>query len=150
MEELKVLLVAMLPISELRGAIPLALLLGIPLEKAIVLSVLGNFIPVPVLLLFLKKFEEKIILKYNIFKKIYLNIVLKVRRKTRAKVERYGVYALILFTAIPLPFTGAYTACLASYLFGLNIIKSLLAIFLGIIIAAVIVSLATFGVAITL
>ena len=139
MDEIKVFLVAMLPISELRGAIPLALMLGVSLERALVISILGNFLPVPFLLIFLKKVEEKVILRHDILKNIYEKIIERIRKKTQQKIKKYGIYALILFTAIPLPFTGAYTACLASYLFGLDTTKSSFAIFFGIIIAAFIV-----------
>ncbi len=145
MNEVKVFFVAMLPVSELRGALPLALMLGIPVERALIISILGNFLPVPFLLVFLRKVEEKIILKYEILKKIYMKIVAKVRERTKKRIRKYGIYALVLFTAVPLPFTGAYTACLASYLFGLDVAKSVVAIFLGIIISAFIVLSAILG-----
>jgi len=142
-EWLKVLLVSSLPVSELRGGIPLALYLGFDPIWAYVISVLGNTIPIP-LLLTLLSFIERFALKTPL-SSIYLTIVKRTERN-RKVVDRFGYVGLTIFVAIPLPITGAWTGCLLAFLLGLDKVKSLFCIFLGVLIAGVVVLSSSLGI----
>ena len=140
MQWLWVFLLAMMPIAELRGAIPLALgayklepMLAIPLIIA------ANFLPVPFILLFLRPVED-FLRRWPFWDKLMTRVFEHTRNKTQKRIERWESLALILFVAIPLPVTGAWTGSLAAYLFGLDFKKSLFFIFLGICIAGVIMT----------
>lgn len=139
-EELIIIFTSLLPVSELRGAIPLAILkFKFPLWKAFILSIIGNTIPV-IFLTFLLKIIEKYVSKIKIFNKVFDS--LKKRALKRKKIyEKYEIFGIYIFVAIPLPFTGAWTGCLLSYLLMLNPLKSFISIFFGIITAGLIVSL---------
>jgi len=137
-----VILLAMMPIAELRGAILLALgrydldpLLVIPLIIA------ANFLPVPFILLFLQPVEN-FLRQWPFWDRLMTRVFEHTRNKTQKRIERWESLALILFVAIPLPVTGAWTGSLAAYLFGLDFKKSLLFIFLGICIAGAIMTTA--------
>ncbi len=144
MKWLWVVLLAMMPISELRGAIPLAFKYGISMHIAIPVIILANFVPVPFILLFLQPVENWL-RKWDFWNNLLDKIFEHTRKKTKKKIERLETLALIIFVAIPLPVTGAWTGSLAAYLFGLDFKKSLLCIFIGICIAACIVTIATFA-----
>ncbi len=138
-----VIFLSMMPISELRGAIPLALgSYGMNPYISIPVIVIFNFIPVPFILLFLQP-VEKWLRKWKFWDNMLNKIFEHTRKRTRKSIERWESVALILFVAIPLPVTGAWTGSLAAYLFGLEFKKSLLYIFIGICIAAIIVTTAT-------
>jgi len=138
-----VIFLSMMPISELRGAIPLALgSYGMNPYISIPVIVIFNFIPVPFILLFLQP-VEKWLRKWKFWDNMLNKIFEHTRKRTRKSIERWESVALILFVAIPLPVTGAWTGSLAAYLFGLEFKKSLLYIFIGICIAAIIVITAT-------
>jgi len=143
-DELKVVGVAALPIFELRGAIPLGFSLGIPLARLYPLALLGNLIPVLPLLLFFKYFFhhlENIKFIGRFFKWWFR----RVEKRSRL-IERWGFWGLVLFVAIPLPVTGAWTGTAAATLFEIKVKRAFLAISLGVAIAGVIVSLVVSGV----
>ena len=141
-EELITIIVAALPVSELRGAIPLALLtLKIPLPEAFFLSILGNLIPVIPLLLFLKPVSEKL-RHFKLWQKFFDHLFERTKRKA-ALIEKYEALGLALFVAIPLPITGAWTGCIAASLFKIRLRYAFLAICAGVICAALIVTLIT-------
>ncbi|MEM2259013.1 MAG: small multi-drug export protein [Candidatus Thermoplasmatota archaeon] len=145
-EILKWMIVAALalsPFSELRGAIPFAFYYNLNLFFAIPLILFANFIPSPFIIRFLEPFE-KWLRKRNFWNKFFDKIYSYTRKKTEKSIERWEAIALIIFVAIPLPFTGAWTGSLAAYLFGLEFKKSLVCIFTGICIACVIVTSFTF------
>ncbi len=143
MEWVKVLLISMLPLSELRGAIPYAALLNLNPIEAYVIAVVGNFIPIPAIIFALYK-AEPLILKIPLIKNAYLFFVKRVIKK-REIVEKYGYIGLSLFVAIPLPITGAWSGSLLAFLMRLNKIKSLIFIFLGILVSGLIVLLLSYG-----
>lgn len=143
-DELKVVGVAALPILELRGAIPLGFSLGVPLGRLYFLAFLGNLIPVLPLLLFFKYFFHHLE-NIKFIGKFFKWWFRRVERKSKL-VERWGFWGLVLFVAIPLPVTGAWTGAAAATLFEIRIKKAFLAIFLGTAIAGVIVSLVVNGV----
>lgn len=138
--EVKVFLIAMIPIFELRGAIPIGMLkYELPLWKLIPIALAGNMFPIFFILLFFD-FITKICFKIPFLKKLLEAIFARTRRKTEV-IQKYEEIGLMLFVAIPLPITGAWTGSLAAYLFGLKFWKSILFIFLGVCIAAVVVTL---------
>jgi len=144
MKILDVIIVSALPISELRGGIPLAVYYGFDIVHAYFVSVFGNFIPVPFLLLFLDYIREKILKKWRFSHNLYLRIEKNVLEK-RTLIDKYGYIGLTLFVAIPLPVTGAWTGCLLASLLKMDVKKSIIHITLGILIAGLLVSMALTG-----
>jgi len=141
-KELVVLVISALPISELRGAIPWAILkYHFPWYYAFLLAVIGNLLPVPFILLFLDTFS-RLLSKIGIFEKMLHWLFERTRRRGKI-INRYERIGLALFVAIPLPVTGAWTGSLAAVLFGLKFKHAFLSIFIGILIAGVIVTCAT-------
>ncbi|NOZ77120.1 MAG: small multi-drug export protein [Euryarchaeota archaeon] len=141
-----VVFIAMLPISELRGALPLALkVYGMPVPEAYALSVLGNLIPVPPLLLFLER-VEKWLRRFSVFDAFFRWLFARTRRRTGEKIEKYGALGLIPFVAVPLPVTGAWTGVAAAYVFDIRFRYSFPAIVVGVILAGAVVLAATMGV----
>jgi len=105
--------------------------------QALPIAVIGNMFPIPFILLFFK-FVEKFLRNYKFWTDIMDWLFAKTRKRADKKIRRYEYLGLLLFVAIPLPFTGAWTGALIAYLFGLNSSKSLITIFIGVIIAALI------------
>ena len=138
-KELAVMISAALPVSELRGAIPLGLYLGLPLYKTVLLSIIGNLIPVVPILFFLTPVSEKL-RHLPVFNKFFDWLFERTRKKADL-IQRYEALGLILFVAIPLPVTGAWTGCVAASLFKIKFRYAFLAITTGVIIASVIVSI---------
>ena len=139
---LEVLAFAASPISELRGAIPWAILKHhFPWYYAFLLAVIGNLLPVPFILLFLDTFS-RLLSKISIFEKMLHWLFERTRRRGKI-INRYERIGLALFVAIPLPITGAWTGSLIAVLFGLKFKYAFLSIFIGILIAGVIVTCAT-------
>ncbi len=138
-KELLVVLTAILPVSELRGAIPLGLGMGFSIPKTFLLAIVGNLIPV-VPLFFLFKPLSEALRKSKIFKRFfdwYLN-----KTKERAKIiKRYEFLGLAIFVSIPLPFTGAWTGTIAASLFNLRFSYTFLAIVCGVLLAGLIVTI---------
>lgn len=147
MEEIiKVFLSALTPIGELRLAIPLGLVnFKLPWWQVYLVAVIGNMVPPILILWFLPKVSDWLIKKSKIFNDFFMWLILRTRKKTEKQINKYGVLALILFVAIPLPNTGAWTGALASWIFGLPFKKSLWSIFIGVLIAGVLVSILTLG-----
>jgi len=139
---LTVLGIAASPISELRGAIPVAIIgFHFPWYYAFLLAIIGNLLPVPFILLFLDTLS-RLLSKIGIFKRMLQWLFEHTRRRGKI-IERYERIGLILFVAIPLPVTGAWTGSLAAVLFGLKFKHAFLSIFAGIVIAGIIVTCAT-------
>lgn len=137
---LKVLLIAASPVSELRGAIPLAILLyGFPWYYAFLFGVLGNLLPVPFLLLFLDSITRA--LGKVAFISPVIKWVLARALRQSATMERYERIGLALFVAIPMPFTGAWTGSIAAVLLHLKFRYAIISIIIGILIAGVVVTL---------
>lgn len=136
---LEVVALAASPISELRGAIPWAILKHhFPWYYALALAFIGNLAPVPFLLLFLNTFT-RFLSKIGIFEKMLHWLFERTRRRGKI-VNRYQRIGLALFVAIPLPVTGAWTGSLIAVLFGLKFKHAFLSIFIGILIAGIIVT----------
>lgn len=142
--EVVTIILAMAPVSELRGAIPYAITVGnIPWQQAYVMAVIANFIPV-IPILFLIGPVSEYMRRWRTFDRFFDWLFARTRRKGNM-IERFEVLGLILFVAIPLPITGAWTGSLAAFLFGVRRRIAFPAIFLGICIAGVIVTLAATG-----
>ena len=142
--------VAALPLSELRGAIPLALIsFGFSPLVAYALGVLGNLLPVLPLLLgleaLLKALERRPWPWVQPLQRLLRWWLRLTERRFRGAVERFGPWALLFIVAIPLPMTGAWTGCAAAVLFRVPMAKALMAIALGVLTAGAIVTLSTLG-----
>jgi len=144
--EIKIVGVAALPIFELRGAIPIGCnILGMSaIGKVYFLSVLGNLLPVLPLLLFFKYFYHHLE-NIKFIGKFFKWWFRRVEKKSKL-IQHWGFWGLVLFVAIPLPVTGAWTGTVAANLFEIKVKRAFLAILFGVIIAGVIVSLVVSGV----
>ncbi len=142
------IIIGMLPVSELRGAIPLALApvevggFGMSAPEAYILAVLGNMIPVIPLLLFLEPVSD-FLRRWRIFDIFFTWLFTRTHRNHSERFEKYGTLALTIFVAIPLPVTGAWTGCAAAFVFGIKFKHALPAIFAGVLIAGVVVTVLT-------
>lgn len=137
------LLVAMLPILELRGAIPLGVSLGLTPLVATLTSIIGNLLPILPLLLLLEKIFAY--LKTRSFSKKFITKMEQKVDKKRPIVDKYGWFGLITLVAIPLPGTGAWTGALVAVALKMRIRFAFLAITTGVLISALIVFLITYG-----
>ncbi|MFH0935766.1 MAG: small multi-drug export protein [Candidatus Omnitrophota bacterium] len=135
--ELIVVIMGALPVSELRGAIPLALSFGMPALKAFWLSVAGNLIPIIPILFLLEPVSNRL-RRFKVWSR-YFDWLFERTRKRAKQVQRYEFLGLILFVAIPLPMTGAWTGAVAASLFKVKFRYAVAAIVLGVLIAGVIV-----------
>ena len=145
-EELCVLFCSMLPIIELRGAIPLGAAFGLPWWQNYLIAVAGNMLPIPIILLFVKSVLNWMAkCRVKLFNKI-ANKMFEKAEKNRGKIEKYAFWGLTLFVAIPLPATGAWTGTLVAALFDMKFWKSILAALIGVMIAGVVMTLASYGV----
>ena len=146
---LLVFLVSMVPLIELRGAIPIATVgYGLDYWTSLVVSVIGNMLPVPVIYFFARKVLEWGRDKKYIGKFFTYCIVKGERggQKLRAKAGRGGLFvALMLFVGIPLPGTGAWTGSLAAAFLDMPLRRALPAILLGVMTAGVVISILSFG-----
>jgi uncharacterized membrane protein len=137
--ELVVIIIAALPIFELRGAIPVALFtLNMPWYTALPLAVLGNLLPIPFILLFLEKIMEWLG-HVVIFRRFFDWLSRRTMRRTEKALLTQNL-GLAAFVAVPLPVTGAWTGSLAAVLFKFRFARAMLSIIAGVIIAGVIVT----------
>ena len=145
--ELEVFLIAMSPIFELRGSIPVALgVYHLPVWSAFLISVLGNIMPVVFILLLLESLSGYLSRHSRLFRRFFAWLFERTRKK-HAKTFEYGRdLALMIFVAIPMPFTGAWTGALCAFVFGIPFKRAFPAIAGGVVIAGIIVTLTTLGV----
>lgn len=142
--EISTLLTAMTPIGELRVALPIALInYKLSLGPAYLLSVLGNMLPVFLLLLFWHYLVKFLMQQSKICDKFFNWLFERTRKKFAGKYEKWGKLALVIFVAIPLPLTGAWTGSVAAWLFDFKYWESILLILAGVCISGIIVSLLT-------
>jgi len=140
-ELLQVFLLSMTPITELRGSIPLGLCYDLPAWQVFFVSIIGNMIPVLFILLFLEWISNFLSKRFVIFKNIF-GWLFKLTEKRHSKTfETYRSLALVILTAIPLPFTGAYTASLCAFIFNIPSKKAFPLILIGVIIAGIIMTI---------
>ena len=142
--EMIIFIISMIPILELRGGLLAASLLKVSAAKAIPICIVGNIIPIPFILLFIKQIFK--LLKKT---KVFHNLIVKMENRAMGKsdqIKKYVFWGLVLFVGIPLPGTGAWTGSLIASLLDVDIKKSSLAILCGVIMATVIMYVVSYGV----
>ena len=143
-QKLMTILIAALPLAELRGSMPYAIFgLHMKWQEAFILSFIGNFIPVIPFLLFLERFADRL-MKYPRWNRIMTWTFNRTRSKSGV-IEKFEAIGLALFVGIPLPLTGAWSGCIAAFLFRIPLRHAIPSIAAGIAIAGVIVTLACLG-----
>ncbi len=139
-------LISMVPVLELRAAIPLGVINGLGIWAALIVAIIGNLVPVPFIIIFIRK-----IFKWMQSKSERLaRLVKKFEDKANArkdKVLKYEFWGLMLLVAVPLPGTGAWTGALVAAMLDMQLKRAFPAIFVGVIVAGIIVTTATYGVA---
>lgn len=136
-------LVSMVPVIELRGAIPIGVARGLPFWVAVLVSVIGNLVPVPFIIIFIKKifaFMREKMPKLN-------GLVTRLENKANSKsetVQKYAFWGLFIFVAIPLPGTGAWTGALIAAMLEMPLKKAFPSIMLGVLSAGAIVTFITY------
>ncbi|MBQ6660479.1 MAG: small multi-drug export protein [Lachnospiraceae bacterium] len=142
-KEVFIFIVSMVPFIELRGGILAASLLNISLFKANVICILGNLVPIPFILLFIRSIF-KFMKEHNILKSLVEKLEARASRKSQG-AEKGEFIFLLLFVGIPLPGTGAWMGSLIASLLEFDIKKAVLAILLGILMAAIIMDIVSYG-----
>lgn len=137
-------LISMLPVVELRGGLPVAITSGLPIGLALTATILGNMLPVPFIIIFIKKvfaWMRRNMPRMDSF-------VSKMEKRAEGKrgtIERYGPWGLLLFVAIPAPGTGAWTGALIAALMNMKLRQAVPVIFVGVCIAGIIMTGITYG-----
>lgn len=143
--ELKLFIVSIIPIVELRGAIPLgAALLDMGIWETFIISVIGNILPVPFLILLTRP-----IFSWLKKTKLFCGLVAKLEKRVEKKADKVmknAAFGLFLFVAIPLPGTGAWTGSMIASLFNMRFKYALPSICLGVVVAGIIMTVASFGI----
>ena len=138
---------AMVPVFELRGAIPVGVAAGLPFWIVFITAILGNLLPVPFLILFTRRVFEWLRKKSAFLERLVSRLEVKAAAKEDL-LKKYELLGLCILVAIPLPGTGAWTGSLVAAVFDIRLKHAFPAIALGVLIAAVIVSVVTYGVTI--
>ena len=141
-KQLVVFIVSLLPMLESRGGLIVASLLHVDFFEALIISLIGNILPIPFILILFEKIE-KLLRKSKKINKLFIKLENKTLKK-RAQIDKYGYLGLILFVGIPLPGTGAWTGSLLAILLDLDKKKSFVYIVLGVILASIIMSVASY------
>lgn len=143
-KEVIVFIISMLPLLELRGGLLAASILDINFISGYIISILGNTLPIPLLLLFLEKVLNWLS-KFKVTKKVVNKIEDKILSK-KDQIEKYGYIGLMLFVGVPLPGTGAWTGAGLAVLLNMDKKKSFIYIMLGVILASIIMSIISYGI----
>lgn len=139
--------IAMVPVIELRGAIPVGLGFDLPFWPVFLAAMIGNLLPVPFLILFTRRVFDWLRTKSQWLE----NMVSRLEKKAESKedlIKKYELLGLCILVAIPLPGTGAWTGSLVAAVFDIRLKHAFPAIALGVLIAGIIVSVVTYGVTI--
>lgn len=134
-----VFLISALPIVELRGSIPVGHIFKMNPLTVYVLSVAGNMVPVPLILVFLGPISE-FCMRFKLGRWFFDWLFARTRRKS-ADIEKYETLGLTVFVAIPLPVTGAWTGAMAAFLMGMSFRHAMVSIFMGVLIAGIIMTI---------
>ena len=145
-KEAIIFIISMIPILELRGGLLAAspALLNVPILRAIPICIVGNILPIPFILLFIRQ-----IFKWLKKTKLFRGLIVKLENRAMGKsdqIKRYEFLGLLLFVGIPLPGTGAWTGSLIASLLEVDIKKSSIAIFCGVVMATVIMYVVSYGI----
>ena len=136
---------AMLPVVELRGALPLGVSLGLPHLTAYFVAVVGNLVPVPFIILFARSIFKWLKKHVPFLRRIVVRLEWRARKK-RSYIDKWSLLGLFLLVAIPLPGTGAWTGALVAALFDIRLKRAMPVIAAGVLAAGLIVLAITFGV----
>ena len=142
--EIITFLMAMVPVVELRGAIPYGVIAGLSVPAAFILAVLGNIAPIPILILFTRKVFEWLRTKSEGLDRLVRRLEDKAE-KNKGIVEKSEFFGLLVLVAIPLPGTGAWTGALVAAMLDMRLKRAMPAIITGVLIAGVIVTSLTYG-----
>ena len=139
-----VFVISLMPILELRGGLIAASLLKVPPVQAYIISIIGNLIPIPLILWFLDSVfafmkKHKILVKF-------IDFCERKGNEKKGQIEKLGFWGLVLFVGVPLPGTGAWTGCLIATLLRMDKKKAFLASILGVIMASIIMMIVSYGV----
>lgn len=137
-------LISMLPVVELRGGIPYGVGFGLDPWVAFAVAVLGNLVPVPFILFFMDKIFELLKKMGGAFEK-FANWLERKAYRNQEKIEKYKAFGLLIFVAIPLPGTGAWTGALAASVLGISRKRAIPSIFAGVLIAGFIMTAISYG-----
>jgi len=137
-------LISMVPIIELRGALPIGVGMGLPPLTALIVSIIGNMVPVPFIIIFIRRILDWMH-RFETFDRIATKLEAKAA-KGGEKIVKYEMFGLFLLVAVPLPGTGAWTGSLVAAFFDLRLKNAVPIIFLGVIAAGIVVFLITYGV----
>ena len=142
--EIKLIIISMLPIIELRGAIPVGVLLGMPPIESFLISIVGNLIPIPFVILLGRPI-------FNWLKKtkLFAGLMEKLEKRIEKKADsvmKKAALGLYIFVAIPLPGTGAWTGALIASMFDMRFKYALPAIVLGVLTAGIIMTVGSYGI----
>ncbi len=145
--QLAVFLMAMTPIGELRLSLPVGVVAyHLPIWQVVFFSIVGNMLPATLLLLFAPAFHRYIEKRSGFFGAAWIKFLARAQKKFAGDYAKWGLIGLVIFIGIPLPITGAWTGAAAAFVLGLPFLKSWLAIFAGVVMAAVIILSMTLGV----
>ncbi len=142
-DELIIFIISLLPVLELRGGIIAAKALEIDVVPAFIISYIANMIPIPFILLFIRK-----IFRFLHNKRFFGKIIRKLEERSEKKsvtIKKYGIWGLLIFVAIPLPGTGGWTGALIAALMRLPVLKSTVIIAIGVLIAGFIMTALMYG-----
>ncbi len=137
-------LIAMVPVIELRGAIPAGVAAGLSVPEALAMAIIGNMIPVPVIILFVRKVFDWMRVKSEKLDRLVRRFEAKAEKQS-ALIDKYEWWGLVILVAIPLPGTGAWTGALVAAMLNMRLKRALPAVFIGVVIAGIIVSYITYG-----
>lgn len=143
-KELIILVISMVPVLELRGGLIAAALLRVPLWRALFICIVGNVIPIPFILLFITPIFNW--LKRTKWLRGFVTSLEQRSLGKSEKIQKYQFWGLVLFVGIPLPGTGAWTGSLIAALLGIPLKKAFPAILLGVLLAAFIMCVVTYGI----
>lgn len=138
-------IISMTPVIELRGAIPAAVLAGVDIRMALPAAIIGNLIPVPFVIIFIRKIFKWMQAKSSRLGSVVRYFEEKAESK-KAQVLRYEFWGLMILVAVPLPGTGAWTGALVAAMLDMQLKRAMPAIAVGVAAAGLIVTTATYGI----
>ena len=144
---LMTLLISMVPVVELRGAIPAAVIAGLDIRIALPVAIVGNLIPVPFIIVFIRKIFKWLQAKSQRLGSLVRRLEAKADAK-KSQVLKYEFWGLMILVAIPLPGTGAWTGALVAAMLDMQLKRAFPAIAAGVVVAGLIVTIATYGVSV--
>ena len=142
---LSTFLLSMVPVIELRGGLPYGITLGLDYPTALITAVLGNMAPVPFIIVFIRRIFAWLRHKSPLLERMVGSLERKAHLKGRT-VQKYSTLGLLILVAIPLPGTGAWTGAMVAAFLDIRLKRAVPSIFLGVCIAAAIMTVLTFGV----